>query len=78
MTQFFAEIYTKPDCPYCSLAKDFMKGMDIQYIESVVGEDVLWEDVVAAVPGVKTVPQIWINGHHVGGYDDLIKWAEEN
>lgn len=78
MTQFFAEIYTKPDCPYCSLAKDFMKGMDIQYIESVVGEDVLWEDVVAAVPGVKTVPQIWINGYHVGGYDDLIKWAEEN
>lgn len=78
MTQFFAEIYTKPDCPYCTLAKDFMKGMDIQYIESVVGEDVLWEDVVAAVPGVKTVPQIWINGHHVGGYDDLIKWAEEN
>ena len=78
MTQFFAEIYTKSDCPYCVLAKEFMTGMEIQYIESVVGEDVLWEDVVSAVPGVTTVPQIWINGHHVGGYDGLIKWAENN
>jgi glutaredoxin len=26
---------------------------------------------------VTTVPQIWINGEHVGGYDDLIKWAAE-
>jgi glutaredoxin len=55
-----------------------MTGMEIQYVESVVGEDVLWEDVVAAVPGITTVPQIWINGHHVGGYDDLIKWAGSN
>ena len=55
-----------------------MTGMEIQYVESVVGEDVLWEDVVAAAPGITTVPQIWINGHHVGGYDDLIKWAGSN
>jgi glutaredoxin 3 len=78
MTQFFAEIYTKPDCPYCVLAKEFMQGMEINYIESVVGQDVLWEDVVAVIPDAKTVPQIWINGSHVGGYDDLVKWAENN
>ena len=76
MTQFFAESYTKSDCPYCVLAKEFMTGMEIQYVESVVGEDVLWEDITAQLPEVKTVPQIWINGDHVGGYDDLIKWAE--
>jgi len=76
MISYFAQIVSKPDCPYCDLAKEFMLGMDIQYTEMVVGEDCLWEDITAQLPEVKTVPQIWINGDHVGGYDDLVKWAE--
>jgi len=77
MTQYFAQIVSKPDCPYCVKAKEFMKGMDIKYTEMVVGQDCLWEDITAQLPNVTTVPQIWINGEHVGGYDDLIKWASE-
>ena len=73
---FFAQIVSKPGCPYCDLAKDFMTGMDIQYTEMVVGQDCVWEDITAQLPTVKTVPQIWVNGEHIGGYDDLVKWAE--
>ena len=76
MTSYFAQIVSKPDCPYCDLAKEFMVGMDIQYTEMVVGKDCLCEDITAQLPDVKTVPQIWVNGDHVGGYDDLVKWAE--
>ena len=76
MTSYFAQIVSKPDCPYCTLAKEFMVGMDIQYTEMIVGTDCLWEDITAQLPDVKTVPQIWVNGEHVGGYDDLVKWAE--
>jgi glutaredoxin len=54
-----------------------MQGMDIKYTEMVVGQDCVWEDITAQLPNVTTVPQIWINGEHVGGYDDLIKWAAE-
>lgn len=75
---YFAEIYTKPDCPYCVKAKEFMQGMEITYTETVVGESVTWEDVKKAIPGVTTVPQIFINGSYVGGYEELIKWVGEN
>lgn len=74
----FAEIYTKPECPFCVMAKEFMDGMEITYKETVVGKDVAWEQVVAAIPGITTVPQIFINGTHVGGYEGLIKWAGDN
>lgn len=75
MPQYFAQIITKTDCPYCVQAKDFMTGMEIQYSEMIVGKDCKWEDVKAKLPNATTVPQIWINGQHVGGYEELVNWA---
>lgn len=74
----FAEIYTKPECPYCVKAKEFMQGMEIPYKETIVGADITWEELLSAAPGITTVPQIWINGSHVGGYEELITWVGEN
>lgn len=74
-----AVIYSKPDCGYCSKAKDFMWGADIEYTESTVGQDILWEEVKALAPvDITTVPQIWIDGVYIGGYDQLVKWYSEN
>jgi glutaredoxin len=77
MPQYFAQIVSKPDCPYCVQAKEFMKGMEIQYTELVLGKDCTWEDIKAELPTVTTVPQIWINGEYVGGYEQLVNWATE-
>lgn len=68
-----AFIVTKTDCPFCVKAKEFMVGMDIEYKESILGADVLWDDETREK--YKTVPQIWINETHIGGYDNLVEWA---
>ena len=74
-----AIIYSKPDCGYCVKAKAFMVGADIEYDEYTVGPDILWETVQARAPvEITTVPQIWIDGQYVGGYNELVKWYSEN
>lgn len=75
-----AVVYSKPDCPYCSKAKDFLVGFGVDYQEWSVGPDIEFskvQDMVREDNGrsVTTVPQIWVNGKYVGGYDDLVEWS---
>lgn len=75
-----AVVYSKPDCPYCSKAKDFLLGLEIEYQEWSVGADIEFSKVQEMVredceKNVTTVPQIWVNGKYVGGYDDLVEWS---
>ncbi len=66
------EIYTKFGCPYCARAKHLLedKGVDYEEYElnSTPGKR---EEMLQRAPGRTTVPQIFINGRHVGGSDDL-------
>jgi glutaredoxin 3 len=66
------EIYTKFGCPYCARAKYLLesKGVDYEEFElnSTPGKR---EEMLQRAPGRTTVPQIFINGRHVGGSDDL-------
>lgn len=64
-------IYGKLDCPFCSMAKEELKlrGIPYDYINlKDIGK------TAAEVTGrkVKTVPQIYIEGEYVGGYDELM------
>lgn len=68
-----AQIITKPDCPFCVQAKDFMYGLGVTYSEEVLGKDVSWNEKEREK--FRTVPQIWVKGKHIGGYEDLVKWA---
>lgn len=61
-----AHIITKEDCPYCKKAKDLFVKLGIEYTE-YKREDVPY------FPW-KTVPQIWYQGHYIGGYDDLLEF----
>lgn len=65
-------IYTKSWCPYCSAAKDLLqrKGVAFQEIE-ITGRSDLRDEMIERAAGRTTVPQIFINGQHVGGCDDL-------
>jgi glutaredoxin 3 len=66
------EIYTKFGCPYCSRAKWLLeeKGVDYEEYElnSTPGKR---DEMLERAPGRFTVPQIFIDGRHVGGSDDL-------
>jgi glutaredoxin 3 len=66
-------IFTTSRCPYCVSAKNLLGAKGISYSEISLD----YEDMRAAFksqfPTFRTVPQIWMNGQHVGGFDDLKK-----
>lgn len=67
------EIYTKPDCPYCSTAKEFLTKFGLRYEEiGIVGKPEMRTAMIARANGRTTVPQIFVRGHHVGGCDDML------
>ena len=66
------EVYTTNYCPYCVRAKQLLDAKDVDYAEiDVTGDDAARVSLVEKSGGRKTVPQIFINGQAVGGYDDL-------
>ncbi len=64
-------IYTTRICPYCVAAKQLMKARGIAYDEVDVSADHAKRTWLAETTGRKTVPQIFISGAAVGGYDEL-------
>jgi len=66
------EIYTTPICPYCVRAKSLLGKKGVGYKEIDVAADPTIRDaMIKRAGGRRTVPQIFINGRHVGGSDDL-------
>ncbi len=67
------EIYTTAVCPYCVAAKNFMKAKGWTWEEVRVDTDPARRDeMLERADGRRSVPQIFINDQHVGGYDDLV------
>lgn len=66
------EIYTTPTCPYCIAAKKLLlqKGAAFEEID-VAGDPEGRKAMSARAGGRTTVPQIFIDGRHIGGCDDL-------
>jgi glutaredoxin 3 len=66
-------MYKTPTCPYCSRAVALLKQKGVAEIQEIdiSTDDALRTEMLAASGGRKTVPQIFINGQHVGGFDDL-------
>jgi glutaredoxin 3 len=66
------EVYTTTFCPYCVRAKSLLKSKGVPFTEIDVTDDAaLREKMVELAGGRRTVPEIFINGKIVGGYDDL-------
>lgn len=65
-------MYCTEVCPYCVLAERLLRAKGVTEIEKI-RVDLQPESRVAMVEktGRRTVPQIYIGTHHVGGYDDL-------
>ena len=64
-------IYTTPICPYCVRAKSLLKQKGVAWTEIDVSRDDNERMALMARTKQRTVPQIFINGQHVGGSDDL-------
>ena len=64
-------IYTTRFCPYCMAARSLLDAKGVDYDEVPVDGNPALRQEMTARAGQHTVPQIWINEEHVGGYTEL-------
>ncbi len=67
-------LFTKPGCPYCARAKELLKAHDHDFEEIVVGQNGVTLKSLVAVTGKSSVPQVYIEGKHIGGSEELEKY----
>ena len=66
------KMYTKKVCPYCVKAKGLLSEKGLEWEEVSMEDPAIRESFMSEYPTVRTVPQIFINGNRIGGYDDLV------
>ena len=65
-------VYTGPMCNFCDAAKRLLNRNNIPYKEiDIAIEDGKREEMLAKSNGRRTIPQIFFNEYHVGGYEEL-------
>jgi glutaredoxin 3 len=65
-------VYSTPFCGYCSAAKQLLAAKGAGYTEiDVMFEPQRRDEMIERSGGRRTVPQIFIDGRHIGGFDDL-------
>ncbi|MCP5151025.1 MAG: glutaredoxin 3 [Ectothiorhodospiraceae bacterium] len=65
------EVYSSAFCPYCVAAKRLLASKGVEYEHHAVDGDPALRREMETRSGRRTVPQIFIDGVHVGGFDDL-------
>ena len=66
------EIYTKPTCGFCHMAKRLLTSKGISFAEvNISAQPERRSEMIQRANGGTTVPQIFVDGTHVGGCDDL-------
>jgi len=69
-------IFTREGCEFCVRAKGMLRDAGMQYEELVLNRDYT-EASLRAVSGRATVPQVFINGEHIGGSEELEAWIND-
>lgn len=67
-----AIVWSKDACPFCVQAKNLLTSRGIEYEERNISTGT-WtkEQLLEAVPGARTLPQIFLDDQHVGGFTEL-------
>jgi len=72
-----AVIWSKPGCGYCTMAEKLLQQKGVEIDERKLGFGWNREQLFEAVPNAKSVPQIFLDGKYIGGYDDLKKYFDK-
>jgi glutaredoxin 3 len=65
-------IYSSAICPYCLAAKNFLKSKGLDYREIRIDLDASARKEMLEKSKRMSVPQIFVNGTHIGGFDDMV------
>lgn len=69
-------VWSKYDCAFCDQAKELLNQKGIKFEERKIGDGYTKEDLLEAVPTARSVPQIFIDGQLIGGFDKLKEWTK--
>jgi len=69
-------ILTREGCGFCARAKELLTELGYEYAEVPLPHTIRTR-ALGAIASAKTVPQIFINGEHIGGAEELEKWAKK-
>jgi glutaredoxin 3 len=72
------EIYTTHWCPYCDAAKHLLERKGFAYEERDAQSQEGRQEMIQRAHGRRTVPQIFVDEKHLGGYDDLAALERDN
>jgi glutaredoxin 3 len=64
-------VYSTRVCPYCVLAKRLLESKGVPFNEVRIDADVTQRDEMMRRTGRRTVPQVFVGDHHVGGFEEL-------
>jgi glutaredoxin 3 len=64
-------VYSGRFCGYCTAAERLLKSKNVEYELIKVDEDPAMFEHMMKISGRRTIPQIFIDDYHVGGFDDL-------
>ena len=70
-------VFSRKGCSHCARAKHVLESADIAYEELVLNKD-FTDRTLRAVAARSTFPQIFVNGEHIGGADDLEHWLRKD
>ncbi len=68
-------IFSRPGCPFCARAKGLLRDAGIEFEELVLNRDYT-DRTLRAVANATSYPQVFVDGQHIGGSDDLQAWLE--
>jgi glutaredoxin 3 len=68
-----AIVWSKDSCPYCVQAKALLQLKGIEFEERNINQDWTREQLLEAVPTARTLPQIFLDQAHIGGFTELKK-----
>ncbi|MDC1178146.1 glutaredoxin 3 [Candidatus Pelagibacter sp.] len=72
-------IYTGPLCNYCEAAKKLLARNSVEYKEiNISTTDGAMDEMITKANGKRTIPQIFFDNQHIGGYDDVRALEKEN
>lgn len=65
------EIYSGPNCGYCARAKALLDARHLPYVDLDISVEANRARLLERLPRSRTIPQIFIDGQHIGGCEDL-------
>ena len=72
-------MYTGPMCNFCDAAKRLFSRNDLKYKEiDISSKDDLRDEMIKKANGKRTIPQIFFDDQHIGGYEEVRTLEKEN